>query len=107
MLVNQSYPQELTRRKALLDQLMTEAIRIGHPSTVHSLLELNSVCTSIDFMVVQHYQHLRQFSRALEMLLDTLDTDPYQSLSCAAIKNLLEPFREQMDHMHAGLESLN
>jgi hypothetical protein len=107
MPVTPSYPQELTRRKALLDQLMNEAMRIGHPSTVHGLLELSNVCSSIDFMVAQYYRHLLQFSEALDLLLDTLAADPYQCLTCDTVKNLLEPFREQMDHVQTGMELLN
>jgi hypothetical protein len=107
MLVNRSFPEELTRRKVLTNLLLSQAVEQNQTGMVSQLLELNTVCGNIDFMVVEYYRHLLQLSEAVDLLLDNLDKTPDQRLSCEALKYLLEPLRQQMDHVQTGLELLN
>jgi hypothetical protein len=107
MSFNPGLPEEFVRRKTLLNLLMAQASAQGQTGLVGQLLELNSLCTGIDFIVLQYYRHLLNLAEAVDLLLDNLDRTPDQRLSCEAIKYLLEPLRAQMDHVQTGLEVLN
>ena len=107
MNTERGFPEEITLRQALMQQLMHHAIAQGQTGIISQLLELNEVCITIDFLVIDYCDRLLHLEETLDLLLTSLENAPHHRLSSQAIERLVEVARSRLDLANGGLETLN
>jgi hypothetical protein len=107
MTTDNGYPEEMTQRQVLLQQLMQYALEQGQTGIASRLLDLRYLCDSLDFQLTNYCDHAYHLEEALGLLLTALENMRDQRLSAEALQYLIAPIRRYIDQSHGGSGTLN
>jgi hypothetical protein len=107
MIPKRLYPDAITLRQTQMYQLMRYAVQQGQTGMVSELLELNEVCTNLEFLLIDYSERLLQLEEALDLLLTSLENARGRRLTEEALQLLIDPIRSRINPAHGRLETLN